>query len=188
MELAARIGTMAANGGDEAMYKELLLKLLNKQLTEIEIADEIDARGGHGYGVRPFYGQSNLTTIKMPNLITDNFSSFYFDGVTNLQYLYIDSATWIPGSFVNFSRIKYVYAPSLGSDGGKIGNSITTAPAGAVLDFGQSRTCQQLLDSWSTLFTSAPNTNWTFRCSDGDVAWNGSEWAKVTSSTEGGGY
>ena len=186
--LAARNSFAKSRGNaEEEMYKELFLGLLNKTLTEVDIADEIDATYGHGAGARPFFGQSNITSLRLRNLKTDNYSSFYLDGLSGLRSLYLDASTWIAGSMVNLSNVSYVYMPSVT----RIANPITSAPIGGVFDFGISRTCQELLDSWGTLFQGVtPNTRWTFRCSDGDVVWNAtnSAWEKaVDASAQNGG-
>lgn len=77
------LGTSQSNA-EEEMYKELFLGLLNKTLTDVDISDEIDARSGHASGARPFYGQSNITKLRLRNLNTDRGSALYLDGMNAL--------------------------------------------------------------------------------------------------------
>lgn len=173
---AAQIKTVVSEDEEEEMYKELLLGLLNKTLTEVDIADEIDARNGHAAGARPFYGQSNITKLRLRNLNADRSSAFYLDGLGNLQELRLDNTPILCNSFINMNNghLTYVYMPAVKY----IQNPVNNMSNPAVFDFGDSRTCQQLLDGWSSLFEGSPSHNWTFRCSDGDVIYDGSAWVK----------
>ena len=160
------------------MYKELLLGLLNKTLTEVDIADELDARNGHAAGARPFYGQSNITKLRLRNLNTDRSSTLYLDGMSGLQELRLDNTPMLTNSMANLNNVSYVYMPAVTY----IQNPVNSKSSPGVFDFGDSRTCQQLLDGWSSLFEGSPAHNWTFRCSDGDVVWDDgtSAWKAVT--------
>lgn len=180
MLLGARQFFESHGNAEEEMYKELLIGLLNKTLTEVDIADEIDARGSdHAAGARPFYGQSNLKKLRLRNFYTNRTSTQYLDGMGNLEELWLDNTPMLTNSLLNMNNghVTYVYMPSVTY----IQNPVNIMNNPAVFDFGDSRTCQQLLDSWSSLFEGSPSHNWTFRCSDGDVAWDGSAWSKITS-------
>lgn len=176
---AAQIKNVVPEDEEEEMYKEMFLGLLNKTLTEVDIADEIDARYGHASGARPFYGQSNITKLRLRNLIADRSSVFYLDVISKLQELWLDNTQILPNSFCNLSNVSYVYMPAVTF----IQNPINNKSTPGIFDFGNSRTCQQLLDTWASLFEqpSNVNTKWTFRCSDGDVIYDGSAWVKQSS-------
>lgn len=178
--IALKAINWTANGGgedpEEAMYKELFSGLCNGTVTDIDTDIPIDATYGHGAGIRIIQGQPRLKKIRLRNLTTDAYSSNYLNGCTSIEEVWLDNTTFVTNSFFTPTNVRYVYTPKAT----RIQNSINSAPAsGAIWDFGDSRTCQQLLDSWSTLFAgTTPNHGWTFRCSDGDVVWDGSAWVK----------
>lgn len=175
--IALKCAMFAAKGnGEEEMYKELFSAICNGNVTDIDTDIPIDATNGHGAGVRFIYGQNKLKTIRLRNLTTDNYSSNYLNGSTSLEEVWLDRTTFVTNSLFTTTNVRYVYTPMAT----RIQNVINSTPAaGAVWDFGESRTCQQLIDSWPTIFAGVtPNHGWTFRCSDGDVVWDGSEWVK----------
>lgn len=174
---------MPAQGGNmtDKQLAEDLERLMTNTLVTVDWPFAINIDYGYANGVRPFSGQTNLRVVKLPNLTLRPKSGYgvnFLDGANNLEEIWVDSLQTIPNSFASSTIISYVYAPSF--EWGK--NFFNGARAtGAVFDMGQSRTCAVFISSMATSFENLSNVwkGWTFRCSDGDVAWNGSEWAKV---------
>lgn len=84
----------------------------------------------------------------------------------------------LTNSMMNLNNVSYVYMPAVTY----IQNPIINKSTPGIFDFGDSRTCQQLLDGWSSLFEGSPSHLWTFRCSDGNVVYDDStsSWKAVT--------
>lgn len=166
-------------------YKKLaedLEKLMTKTLVTVDWPFAINLNYYGAAGARPFYGQNLLRVIKLPNMVlskTDSaYGNYYMDGAVALEEIWVDSMQAFPNSFASSGVLRYVYAPSF-VWGKNFFNQ--TRATGAVFDMGQSRTCAEFLAAMPTSFENFANVwkGWTFRCSDGDIKWNGSEWAKV---------
>lgn len=169
-----------ANMDDKRLAQDLE-KLMTKTIVTVDWPFAINLNYYGANGARPFYGQNMLKVVKLPNMVLSKadsgYGSNYLDGTAALEELWLDSIQAFPNSLTPSGVLRYVYAPSF-AWGKNFFNA--TRATGAVFDMGQSRTCAEFLAAMPTSFENLSNVwkGWTFRCSDGDVVWNGSEWVK----------
>lgn len=185
MELAARIGTMAANGGDEAMWKELFLGLMGCTYNgKIVLPKEVVIATGRNY---TFAGQTNMTelewdiegSVKCPNGILYGIYSckkFVMPNVTELDYF----------SPIHASYVEDFYIPKVRSF--KSQNVFYQYNSSHMNVHIEELTCAEIKNiSGFPGATEAKKPTLTFVGSDGVLNYDGSEWVFTPSSTEGGG-